>query len=94
MTFGLSEWRHYKFNTLIDLLFLCISSYIYEIAGGRYRNGKDFIYAILNWRHKPGRAVMLVIPGIILSPFVHTVMCWGVHFIRLKLFSLFQKPKQ
>lgn len=78
------------------LLLLCdlLSSFIYEVAGGPYRSGKEFIYAILNWRHKPGRTILLMCGGVIVSPIVHVIMCWGVHHLRLRLVAFYNTRRR
>ncbi len=68
-------------------------SFIYEVAGGPYRTGKEFIYSILNWRYKPGRTIVIVIIGLMLSPLLHLIACWGVHRVRLWLVSLDMKRR-
>ncbi|ODM96774.1 Protein rolling stone [Orchesella cincta] len=54
---------HFVFPSCILLLYTSFT-WIYEIAGGSYRDGNEYVYAFLNWRYKPGIAAIISCVGV------------------------------
>jgi len=61
---------------------------IYEVAGGAYEGGGDYIYKVLNWKDpiSAGIVSMLCVP---LGLICHLVFAWGVTKCRIQLANQF-----
>lgn len=58
---------------------------MYEVGNGQYAQGLEYIYSMLNWRHKPGMASVASVVGILGAGLLHLVMGWGVYRLRVFL---------
>lgn len=64
---------------------MSIFSGFYELGGGAYDNGSDYIYSILDWKNNPGWAAVTSAGGIIFAAFGHLIFSWGVYRLRVYL---------
>jgi hypothetical protein len=60
---------------------------LYEVAGGTYSEGNDYIYPFLDWKNTPGYAALASVIGVIAAAGGHTLVMWTMFRLRVLVVS-------